>query len=439
MERRRGSTLSPERLSDDRLARAAAHGEPDAFSQIYDRYHNAVYGYCVSILGDPEEARDALQNTMEKALGAIATQRVTGGLKAWLLGIAHNEAISLTRTRPATQPIAGRPEPAAPASDPAQHERLEQLVRDLKTLPEQQRSALVLREFSGLGSAEIGSALGISPAAAKQAVYEARATLLAQSAGRDMDCHQVQQKLSENDGRLRRGRRLKAHLTDCALCSAFAAAIPTRRADMQLLFPPLGAALAAKTLAAATAASGAGGAGAGGGVAGAAGRSRKGQVAGAGTLAAVIAAIVVGALALGSPESDPAKTPPAKAAAKAAQPKASATPARPKAAQKPPAAPPAAAAAALASPRPSSTLHGYSDLSPGVAGALGTSNAANTGAGSAGTPAAAGSRGSGGGGGGGGGGTLPFTGLDLALAALAGLALAGVGAGMRRLARAPQQ
>ncbi len=306
--------MSQGRLSDDRLARAAAHGEPDAFGEIYARYNGALYGYCLSILHDAEDARDALQATMEKAFGAIAEQRVTGGLRAWLFGIAHNEAISVARTRTGTQSYGDELALAASAGDPAERERLGQLMADLKTLPEQQRSALVLRELSGLGSSEIGSALGISPAAAKQAVYEARAALLAQTGGRDMDCRQVQMKLSEGDGRIRRGRRVKAHLADCALCTAFAAAIPARRAGMGALFPPLGAALAAETLAAATggaAGAGAGAAGHGAAAAGAEGAS-KGQVAAAVTAATV--AVLVGAMVLSSSKSDPVDpAPPVKA------------------------------------------------------------------------------------------------------------------------------
>ena len=197
---------------------------------------------------------------------------------------------------------------AAAGADPAERERMTQLVADLKTLPEQQRSALVLRELSGLGSEEIGSALDISPAAAKQAVYEARATLLAQRGGRDMDCRQVQMKLSDSDGRVRRGRRLKAHLADCALCTAFAAAIPARTADMRMVFPPLGAALAAKTLAAATAGGGAAGgrpaAGAGGG---APPRPRAARPRWPWARRVVAAAALVIAVALGSPESDPTR------------------------------------------------------------------------------------------------------------------------------------
>ena len=201
-------------------------------------------------------------------------------------------------------------------------------MADLKTLPEQQRSALVLRELSGLSSDEIGAALGITPAAAKQAVYEARAALLAQSGGRDMDCRQVQMKLSEADGRVRRGRRVKAHLADCALCTAFAATIPGRSADMRAVFPPLGAAAAAETLAAVTSPAPAGGA--------APGPPGKSWTAALGTGLAVVVAGTLGVVAVNQSDSEPSRpAAPAKAAPaqQAPAPKPAATP---KAASPPP-------------------------------------------------------------------------------------------------------
>jgi len=75
---------------DDRLAQLAAGGDPAAFAQLYERHHRALYRYCVSILRDAEDARDALQSTMEKAFRSMPSQRVKGGLRAWLFTIAHN-------------------------------------------------------------------------------------------------------------------------------------------------------------------------------------------------------------------------------------------------------------------------------------------------------------------------------------------------------------
>ncbi|HEX5910210.1 MAG TPA: hypothetical protein VFY44_06930, partial [Thermoleophilaceae bacterium] len=126
----------------------------------------------------------------------------------------------------------------------------------------------------------------------------------------------------------------------------------------------------------------------------------------------VATAALVIAVALGSPESDPtAATPPAQAAPAPAEPKAKA----------------AAPAAEPASPgRPPAAVSGYSDLGPGVLGTLeGSGAATGSGAGASARRSADG-------------GSLPFTGLDLALLGLAGAALLGTGAALRRLASAPR-
>ena len=302
---------------------------------------------------------------------------------------------------------------AAAGADPAERERMTQLVSDLKTLPEQQRSALVLRELSGLGSEEIGSALDISPAAARQAVYEARATLLAQRGGRDMDCSQVQMKLSDTDGRVRRGRRLKAHLADCALCTAFAAAIPARTADMRMVFPPLGRGPGRQDAGRGNRRRRRGGwnrgrsrrrrSRRGRGRQGPTGRGRghRGHR-GAGDRRGA------GLARVGPDIGDPARPGGTRTGGAEGQ------------------APPAAKPEPAAAERPPAAVTGYSDLGSGVLGTLeGPGAASGGGAGAPGTSAARTADG---------GGSLPFTGLDLALLALAGAALLGTGAALRRIA-----
>src|SRR3954449_8254055 len=88
----------PQRLlSDDRLLRLVATGNPQAFGSIYARYHAPLYAYCRSIVRDPDDARDALQNTMLKALAALGRGSADRelSLKPWLFRIAHNESITL--------------------------------------------------------------------------------------------------------------------------------------------------------------------------------------------------------------------------------------------------------------------------------------------------------------------------------------------------------
>jgi len=55
-----GIALVPSRLHrDERLARLAADGNREAFAVIYERYHQVLYRYCHSILGNPQDAFDA--------------------------------------------------------------------------------------------------------------------------------------------------------------------------------------------------------------------------------------------------------------------------------------------------------------------------------------------------------------------------------------------
>jgi len=239
-------------VSEAKLARLAAAGDEHAFARIYERYHQEIYRYCHAILGDPHDAQDAMHSTMANALRALPGERRAVALRPWLYRVARNESISILRRRDTPvdpDALAERDAPTA-AEDAEVRERLRRLVRDLGSLGERHRSALVMRELSGLSYEEIGAALEVSPAAARQAVYEAREALLEMSEGRRMDCADVRRALSDRDGRKLRGRRYRAHLRECAACADFQAGIDARRADLKALFPPLPAAAAGGVLAA---------------------------------------------------------------------------------------------------------------------------------------------------------------------------------------------
>ena len=150
--------------------------------------------------------------------------RASGGispLRPWLFRVAHNESISLLRTPPAdggaAATTAARLGPTAEAAL-EERDRLRQLVVDLRSLPERQSAALVMRELSGLSYAEIAAALSTSEAAARQTVYEGRIALRTREEGREMECETVRHAISDRDGRRLRGRALRAHLADCDGC-----------------------------------------------------------------------------------------------------------------------------------------------------------------------------------------------------------------------------
>src|SRR5215204_5601904 len=80
-------------LSDERLARRAAGNDERSFAEIYRRYNQSLYRFCLSIVGNPEDAGDALQNTMFKALKALPGEERQIQLRPWLYRVAHNEAV----------------------------------------------------------------------------------------------------------------------------------------------------------------------------------------------------------------------------------------------------------------------------------------------------------------------------------------------------------
>lgn len=226
-------------LSDERLTRRAVGGDERAFAAIFRRYHQSLYRFCLAIVGNPEDAQDALQNTMMKVLRALPGEERKIDLKPWLYRIARNESIDLLRRRRETREL--DVEQIAPgyglAEDAATRERLRRLIADLKELPERQREVLVMRELSGLDFEEIGAALDTSGAVARQTLYEARQSLRQMEEGREMSCATVAKALSDGDGRVTRRRDVRAHLRACPDCSAFREEIKGRERDLAALAP----------------------------------------------------------------------------------------------------------------------------------------------------------------------------------------------------------
>jgi RNA polymerase sigma factor (sigma-70 family) len=282
-------------LTAERLARRAATGDERAFATIFRRYHQRLYRYCLAILGEPQDAQDALQNTMVKALRALPGEERNVDLKPWLYRVAHNESIDMLRRRRETAPLDAEQAAVGPglAEEAAARERLRKLISDLDQLPERQRGVLLMRELAGLEFAEIGTALDTSAAVARQALYEARASLRQMDEGREMSCQTVTRALSDGDGRVTRRRDIRAHLRTCESCRRFGEEIDQRRRALAAL-SPLPAVAAAGLLQGLLGGSGPGGGGLaalfGGGAAKAAGASAalKGAAA-----VAVVAAIGV--------------------------------------------------------------------------------------------------------------------------------------------------
>lgn len=163
----------------DRISTAPAAA---AASDLFERYSPRIYAYCLHQLSSREEAEDATQTTFMNALRGLGRGVVPDSEQAWLFKIAENVCLSRRRTSWRR----GRIE------SPSDFEQIEDVIpsppRDLadeliglqdalEAMPENQRRAILLREWQGLSYREIADELELSQAAVETLIFRARRTL----------------------------------------------------------------------------------------------------------------------------------------------------------------------------------------------------------------------------------------------------------------------
>ncbi|MDQ3090457.1 MAG: sigma-70 family RNA polymerase sigma factor, partial [Actinomycetota bacterium] len=204
--------------SDGRLARAAAGGSDAGFATLYQRHRHGLYRTTLSVTCDPDEALDALQAATLDGLRALRRDGPPEHVRGWLNAVARDASFDLVRER---RP--GALDEPAPAKTKVletvlARDHVHLLMDDVRMLSHDQRTALVLRELEGLRYDELGVAMATTPAGVRQSVHQARLALGDRSAAREPACEAVRDTLEAGGGRSARGRKVRAHLEDCAPC-----------------------------------------------------------------------------------------------------------------------------------------------------------------------------------------------------------------------------
>ena len=161
---------------DEALLAGMASDDEDAARAFVGRHAPTVIGVAYRIVGNITEAEDVAQQTFWRAWRAASTYDPRrGSVRAWLLTIARNSAIDVTRVRrmdpSAPEKIARlleRDPTGAPVDEGLQTADEAAEVRSaLERLPEDQRRAVLLATVAGLTAAEVGTAEGIPLGTAK--------------------------------------------------------------------------------------------------------------------------------------------------------------------------------------------------------------------------------------------------------------------------------
>jgi RNA polymerase sigma factor (sigma-70 family) len=212
--------------SDDQLVALFRAGNDEAYRVIHDRYRQRLFSYMRQMLaGSRPDAEDALQDVFLRAYGALRADNRPIALRAWLYRVAHNRCIDqLRRPAPASADVydVTRSPLPDPLEEAERREDLRRLVADVRRLPEQQRSALLMRELEGLSYAELAEAHDVTVPAVKSLLVRARLGLVQAAEARDTTCNEIRADLALAHGRgVRANGRARRHLRDCDGCREY--------------------------------------------------------------------------------------------------------------------------------------------------------------------------------------------------------------------------
>lgn len=164
------------------MAETVASGAGAA--QLYERYGNQIYRYCLGRLRDREEAADAAQNTFLRVHVALEKGVVPQFEASWLYKIAHNVCLSWIESS-GRRALVETPrdldslDEAVLAGPASEHEAVEDLAEALAALPHNLRQAILLREWQGLNYAEIAEAMDTTVSAVETLLVRARRQMAA--------------------------------------------------------------------------------------------------------------------------------------------------------------------------------------------------------------------------------------------------------------------
>jgi RNA polymerase sigma-70 factor (ECF subfamily) len=170
--------------SDEELVARSMGGDLDSFNQLVLRWERPIYALAYRVIGREEDARDVAQETFLRAFRALSGFKGQAKFSSWLYRITLNLCRDWIRKEKRT-PVSQAPEGVdiiELAGEATPHETIEQLVgrkelgravsKAMAMLPEEQRTAIILKEYHGLTFQEIADMLDCPLSTVKTRLYQ---------------------------------------------------------------------------------------------------------------------------------------------------------------------------------------------------------------------------------------------------------------------------
>jgi len=177
-------------MDESALIKQAQRGDVSAFNTLVLHYQDSVYNVAYRIIGEPGTAADATQEAFISAYKALKRFR-GGSFKSWLMRIVTNACYDELRRRKRrpqssldeiveyneSSALLVNEDNPAPEEHQQQVELIRAIKRCLEELPDEQRTATVMRDVEGYDYQEIANIMSSSLGTVKSRLSRARAKL----------------------------------------------------------------------------------------------------------------------------------------------------------------------------------------------------------------------------------------------------------------------
>ena len=176
--------------SDEELVARSIGGDLDSFNQLVVRWERPIYALAYRVIGREEDARDVCQETFLRAFRALRGFKGQAKFSSWLYRITLNlcrDWIRRERRAPTAQAPEGVDLVELASSEQADVETVEDLVsrrllgqavaKAMALLPDDQRTAIILKEYHGLTFQEIADLLECPLSTVKTRLYQGLSVL----------------------------------------------------------------------------------------------------------------------------------------------------------------------------------------------------------------------------------------------------------------------
>jgi RNA polymerase sigma-70 factor (ECF subfamily) len=175
--------------TDEELVARSRGGDLDSFNQLVLRWERPIYALAYRVIGREEDARDVAQETFLRAFRALGGFKGQAKFSSWLYRITLNlcrDWMRRERRTPVSQApegvdiieLAGEGEPAESIDDVVARKQLGRAVeKAMAMLPEDQRTAIIMKEYHGLTFQEIADLLDCPLSTVKTRLYQGLSVL----------------------------------------------------------------------------------------------------------------------------------------------------------------------------------------------------------------------------------------------------------------------